>query len=217
MPRLPLRPREGARGFTLIELLAVILIISILVAALTPMINDAIERANVNACAANQRALYQGMIQYKTQYSRAPDESGVKFFAQLVSRKAMENTKANAERLTCPGVEKSALAIGQLPWEQWWMDLDLVDGTYSAYAGRDQKEFPLRKFPGSGNEPLVCDDNDGAEMNHRTATNCLYADGSVRQYEIEDLRDQGLIGPEEEMVWVGPDSPVEDLRKFTLQ
>ena len=208
--------RKGARGFTLIELLAVILIISILVAALTPMINDAIERANVNACAANQRALYQGMIQYKTQYNRAPDESGVKFLAQLISRKAMENTKANAERLTCPGVEKGALAIGELPWEQWWTDLDLVDGSYSAYAGRDLKEHPLRKFPGSGNEPLVCDDNDGPEMNHRTATNCLYADGSVRQYEIEDLRDQGLIGPEEEMVFVGPNSPVEDLRKFTL-
>lgn len=217
----PLEPTEKhpARtqraGFTLIELLAVILIISILVAALTPMVNDAIERAEVNACAANQRAIYQGMIQYKTQYNRGPDESGVKFFAQLISMKAMENTKTNAERLTCPGVQKSSLAIGALPWEQWWMDLDLVDGSYSAYAGRDLKEYPLRKFPGSGNEPLVCDDNDPA-MNHRTATNCLYADGSVRQYEMEDLRNEGLIGPDEEMLWVGPNSPIEDLRKFTL-
>jgi prepilin-type N-terminal cleavage/methylation domain-containing protein/prepilin-type processing-associated H-X9-DG protein len=212
-PKLP--ARQGARGFTLIELLAVILIISILVAALTPMINDAIERAKVNACQANLRAIYQGMIQYNIQYNRAPDQSGAKFMAQLISKKAMENTKPNAERLTCPAVEKAALTIGQMPWEQWWTDLDQVDGTYTAYAGRDLKEHPLRSFPGKGTEPLVCDDND-PEMNHRTATNCLYADGSVHTYELEDLRDQGLIGPEEEILVVGPNSPVEDLRKFTL-
>ncbi|MEM7309263.1 MAG: type II secretion system protein [Planctomycetota bacterium] len=204
------------RGFTLIELLAVILIISILVAALTPMVNDAIERAEVNACQANLRELHKGMIMYKTQYKKAPSGTGVKFFASLISRRTMENTKTNAERLTCPGVEKSSLTIGELPWEEWWSDLDLVDGGYSAYAGRDTKEHPLRKFPGSGKEPLVCDDNDGG-MNHRTATNCLYADGSVRQYEIVDLIDEGLLDPEEEMVWVGPNSPIDDLRKFTLR
>jgi prepilin-type N-terminal cleavage/methylation domain-containing protein/prepilin-type processing-associated H-X9-DG protein len=208
--------RHAIRGFTLIELLAVILIVSILVATLTPMVNDAIERARVSACAANQRALYQGMVQYMTQYGRAPDQSGVKFFAQLYSKKAMENTKTNAERLTCPGVEKSALAIGQLPWEQWWTDLDLVDGSYSAYAGRDLREHPLRKFPGPGTEPLLADDND-PEMNHNTATNCLYADGSVRQYELEDLREEGLIGPEEQILLVGPSSPVADLQKLSLE
>ncbi len=209
-------PRHAVRGFTLIELLAVILIISILVATLTPMVNDAIERARVSACAANQRALYQGMVQYMTQYGRAPDQSGVKFFAQLYSKKAMENTKTNAERLTCPGVEKSALAIGELPWEQWWTDLDLVDGSYSAYAGRDLREHPLRKFPGPGTEPLLADDND-PEMNHSTATNCLYADGSVLAYELEDLREEGLIGPEEQILLVGPSSQVTDLQKLSLE
>ena len=104
--------RAARRGFTLIELLAVILIISILVAALTPMVNDAIERAEVNACQANLREMYKGMIMYKTQYNEAPKGSGVKFFASLISRRTMENTKTNAERLTCPGVEKSALTIG---------------------------------------------------------------------------------------------------------
>lgn len=217
MKTLPRRFAAAVRrGFTLIELLAVILIISILVAALTPMINDAIESAEVNACQANLRNIHQGMIQYKISYREAPKGSGVKFFAQLISRKAMENTKINAERLTCPGIEKSSLAIGDLPWEEWWTDIEMVDGSYSAYAGRDCKEYPLRKFPGSGNEPLVCDDNDGG-MNHRTATNVLYADGSVRSYEMENLRDEGKIGPEEEMVWVGPNSPVPDLQKFTLR
>jgi hypothetical protein len=122
----------------------------------------------------------------------------------------------NAERLTCPAVQTSALTIGQLPWEEWWMDLDQIDGSYSAYAGRDMKEYPLRKFPASGNEPLVSDDND-PEMNHETATNCLYGDGNVIQYEIEDLRDEGLIGPDEDILVVGPSSPHPDLRKMSLR
>lgn len=202
-------------GFTLIELLAVILIISILVATLTPMVNDAIEGAKVAGCAANLRQLYSGYQLYYTKYKSIPNQSGAKFFAALVSSKAMEPTKTNAERLTCPAVEKSSLAIGTMEWEEWWSDLERVDGTYSAYAGRDLKNFPLRQWPASGREPLVCDDND-PELNHRTTTNVLYADGSVQTFEIELLRDEGKITEEETTVRVGPDSPVDDLTKFSL-
>jgi prepilin-type N-terminal cleavage/methylation domain-containing protein/prepilin-type processing-associated H-X9-DG protein len=218
MPR-PLRTAwKGARraGFTLIELLAVILIISILVATLTPMVNDAIENAKVAGCAANLREIYKGFVLYNTNYKGLPKESGVKFFAALVARGAMENTKTNAERLTCTGVEKSALAIGELPWQEWWSDLERVTGDYSAYAGRDLKNYPLRQgLTSSGKEPLVCDDND-PEMNHRHTTNVLYADGSVQPFEIKLLQEEGKVTKEETNVVVGPDSPVEDLRKFVL-
>ena len=204
------RLRRGRRGFTLIELLAVILIIGLLVAALTPQIVGAIETAKVEACAGNLRQIYQGMLQYQHKYKQSPNESGVKFFAQLVSRKAMENSEMNAKRLTCPAVQTSALTIGELPWEEWWTDLEMIDGSYSAYAGRDMREHPLRKFPA-----LIADDND-PEMNHETATNCLYGDGNVIQYEIEVLRDEGMVGPEEQILIVGPGSPHPDLRKMSL-
>ncbi len=204
------------RGFTLIELLAVILIVSILVATLTPMVNDAIEGAKVSGCAANLRAVHQGFVLYNTKYKSLPNQSGVKFFAALIAKGAMENTKTNAERLTCPAIEKSALAIGALPWDKWWSDLELVEGNYSAYAGRDLKNFPLRQgLSSSGREPLVCDDNDGG-LNHRTTTNVLYADGSVQTFEFKDLQTEGTITQEETNLQVGPDSPVEDLTKFTL-
>jgi prepilin-type N-terminal cleavage/methylation domain-containing protein len=212
--------RAGARGlrrgFTLIELLAVILIISLLVAALTPMIGDAIESAEVSSCKQNLRNSYQGFLTYKDKYKTMPNESGVKFFAQLISREAIHNTKTNAERLKCPAVDVNSLAIGDLPWEEWWKNLDLIDGSYSSYAGRDVKEFPLRKFPGKGDEPLMGDDND-PEMNHTTATNVLYSDSSVQTYEIVLLREEGVVGPEEELLVVGPSSPVEDLRKLSLR
>ncbi len=207
--------RTARAAFTLIELLAVILIITILVAALTPMITDALERTDVQACQANLREIYKGMIMYKTQYNEAPNKSGVKFFAQLISRRTMENTETNAKRLTCPAVEINSLDTAGMDPEEWFADLELVTGGYSAYAGRNCNEHRLRKFPGSGKEPLVCDDND-PEMNHRTATNCLYADGTVKAFEIEILREEGIIDPEEEILWVGPDSPVEDLRKMSL-
>lgn len=215
MLRLPAAVRAPRRGFTLIELLAVILIISILIAALTPMINDAIRASETQACDANLREIYKGLILYKQRFKSAPTQSGVRFFADLIDREALENTKTNSERLSCPAVQKGALAIGHIPWEQWWTDLETIDGTYSAYAGRDMKNHPLRSFPGSGKEPLVADDND-PEMNHRTTTNVLYADGSVQTFELPDLKTQGIIPEEETVLVVGPDSPVEDLTKLSL-
>ncbi len=44
----------------------------------------------------------------------------------------------------------------------------------------------------------------------------LYSDGSVQTFEMYDLRTDGVIDEEEELLLVGPDSPVEDLRKFSL-
>lgn len=214
-PSRPRGPLARARrlGFTLIELLAVILIISILAVALLPMVTDAIETSRVTACASNLRNVFNGLTIYQTKYKELPRESGVKFFAQIYTRRAMENTKTNAERLTCPSVDKSYLAIGAMPWEQWWEHLDEVDGEYSAYAGRDTRNHPLKKL--TGKEPLIADDNDGG-MNHSTTTNVLYGDGSVQTFELVLLQEQGLVDPELDHVEVGPDSPVEDLQKLSL-
>jgi prepilin-type N-terminal cleavage/methylation domain-containing protein/prepilin-type processing-associated H-X9-DG protein len=213
----PASPSLLRRGFTLIELLAVILIISILVATLTPMVNDAIESARVTGCKANLGEIYKGLVLYNTKYKGIPNQSGVKFFAALISRGAIENTKTNAERLTCPAVDKSALALGDIEDpKEWFSDLERVNGTYSAYAGRDLKNFPLRQgLSSSGTEPLVCDDNDPT-MNHRTTTNVLYADGNVQTFEFKALQEKGTITKDETVLRVGPDSPVEDLTKFAL-
>ena len=73
----------------------------------------------------------------------------------------------------------------------------------------------MRRFPGGGKEALVADDNDGG-MNHRTATVVLFDDGSTRTYELYDLRKQGVLLEDEEVLLIGPDAPIEELRKLSL-
>jgi prepilin-type N-terminal cleavage/methylation domain-containing protein len=121
MTTKPAQTSALRRGFTLIELLAVILIISILVATLTPMVNDAIESARVTGCASNLREIHKGLMLYNMKYKGVPNQGGVKFFAALIAKGAIESTKTNAERLTCPAIEKSSLAgIAELPPEEWY-------------------------------------------------------------------------------------------------
>ena len=203
------------RGFTLIELLAVILIIGILAYFLVPQIVPAISRAKVTACQRNLTGIYEALMIHYDRYKDLPAASGAAFVASPITRQVWENTKKNAERLTCPGVNASALAtIAGRPADEWFADPALIDGQSTAYAGRDMKNFPLRKFPGSGKEPLVSDDNE-LEPNHDTETLVLYADGSVGTFDLVTLRGEGVLG-QDELLIVGPDSQVEELRKLSL-
>jgi len=201
-------------AFTLIELLAVMAIIGVLAAFLLPKIPEMLDKADVTACEKNMQEIYGGIVLYKSNRKRLPNESGVHFFTSLVTSKTWENTKTSAQKLTCPGVDVGALTIGAIDDpEEWYDDKDAIDGTYSAYAGRDTIEYPLRKL--SGKEPLVADDNDGGP-NHRIMTNVLYGDGSVNAFDLAIEQEKGTVGEDEEWITVGPDSPIEDLQKMSL-
>jgi len=216
MPILrPIR-RSLRAGFTLIELLAVILIIGILMTFLLPKIPEAIDAARVTACKKNMQEIYSGLLLYDNKHGDLPHGSGVKFFAALIADKVWDNGKASAQKLSCPAVKRGALSgIANLDNPDDWYDhLDQIDGTYSAYAGRNMKDFPMRKFPGGPKDALVADDND-PEMNHRTTTVVLFADGNVATYELSDLVKNGTLHEDEKTLLVGPDSPVEELRKLS--
>ncbi len=206
-------------GFTLIEILAVILIIGILMTFLLPRIPEAIDSAKVTACKKNLQEINSGLIQYKAKFNRIPKEGGVKFFAVLISSGTWENTKFTADKLRCPAVDIGALELGQIENpEEWFKTLDAVNGGYSSYAGRDIKQFPLKDFPGSGKEAVIADDNEGdtEQGNHRTTTVVLYASGDIGTFEIGDLHEKGLLDKDLKVLKVGPDSPVDELRKLSL-
>lgn len=227
LARAPLALARSVRaGFTLIELLAVIMIIGILATFLLPKIPEAIDSTEVTACKSNMREMYRGFMQYKQSLGRNPGSaprggepaSGVKFFADLIRTKTWSNDKSSAQKLQCPGVGTDVLINLQgLGETEWFSDFDIVDGNSSTYAGRNCAEFPLGKFPSDGLTVLVSDDNDHlpGKMNHRTATNVLLADGSVESYELIDLLDEGVL-MEDELLIVGPDSQVDELRVLSL-
>ena len=97
----------------------------------------------------------------------------------------------------------------------WYSHLDQVDGSYSAYAGRNMKDHPMRKFPGGPKDALVGDDND-PDMNHRTTTVVLFADGNVATFELSELMKAGTLQEDQKVLMVGPESPVDELRNLSL-
>jgi prepilin-type N-terminal cleavage/methylation domain-containing protein len=221
--------RALSAGFTLIELLAVILILGILMVFLIPRVTEAVDSARVLSCKKNMQEIYNGLVQYQIHNKTKdciPTESGVKFFAAIIADGVWENTEAAGKKLTCPGV-----AIGQLSGladsepKDWFMHLDSIDGEYSAYAGRDQSAAASKsgkadqcgrigQLPASGKQILVADDNCSkpGEGNHKSTTVVLYADSTVSTFETMELHKNGTLAADEQVLHVGPDSPIEALR-----
>ena len=210
-----LAAHQARAAFTLIELLAVILIIGILAAFLVPKIPEVIDKAEVTSCKANMKAIGEGMLLHQSSYDSIPKQSGVKFFASLISRKVWEPTESSTKKLTCPGIQLDSLTPDQegIELEDWYVELDRVDGGWSSYAGRDTKRFPVRKV--TGKEILVADDNDGSG-NHRIQTVALYGNYEPKIFDIVLEFEAGRATEEDEFVVVGPDAWIEDLSKLSL-
>jgi len=204
------------RGFTLIELMLVIVIIGLLMAFLIPRGLDVLRAGETTACKANLLKIYEGYNLHKLQKGRLPSRSGVKNFLSVWD--VWEHTESNAKRLSCPAVDPGALPgliadDGRIrPAEEWFSDIDACDGSFTAYAGRDVKAYPMKSLLGT--EPLVADDNEGGLNHPNGVTLVLMGDGSVKELDLGELRGREI--PEDATnLEVGPDSPIELLKKLS--
>ena len=206
-------------GFTLVELIAVFVIIGLLAAAVVPNVMSAIRSGEEAACQQNLGKVRDGFLQYRQKYQKWPNQSGVGFFASLVTDKVWKPTIANTKRLNCPGVDLESLdpGVDEIPVEDWYAteNADSINGAWSSYAGRDIRRARLRGAQGSGKTAMMADDND-PEGNHYTTTNVLWDDMTVRALELVEQQKAGLISEDETFIPVGPDSPIEGLRSLSI-
>ena len=185
----------------------------VLATFVTPGIVKKLNEAECTVCRINLRMCHRGLEAYREEKGHWPPERGVAFLVAPWAEGTMVQTPHSAGRLTCPGVDVDTLAIGELPREEWWVDLDRVDGDWSAYAGRDPVKFPI--VGPLGSEVLAACDNHPTQ-NHLDVTHVLYADGTIGTFSLEDLKRQGIVPEDADRLVVGPDSPLEELRGLTL-
>ena len=165
--------------------------------------------SDVEACHHNLGEIYRGLRALADQQDWQPSEGGVAFFGALIRTGFWSDDPENRARLTCPG---SGVPAGDPPS---FAGDEPLTGAHSAYAGRDLAAFPLERFPTRGDEPLMACDN-AAGMNHAGVMNVLYADGSIKTFQLDQEIERGRLGPDAAVIPVGPDSPLPDLRKLTL-
>ena len=207
------RTERRQRGFSLIEILVVISIIGLLMTLAFGPVQNAMEAGRVTKCMANLRGMGQSMGIYVSQRNKGrwPTDSGIRFLLTLVKHKQV--TGKNTDMFLCPGTsdrnDTGASGEDGSSYEDW----ETLDQTTISYAGRDQEAYPIR---GSDESVIVIasDDNEFGP-NHKTITNYLFADGSVRSFDLEidgaaiveqypEFQTQGLP--------IGPDCPFEPLQ-----
>ena len=170
--------------------------------------------SDIEECKSNLRSIFTGLNGYRREHEQWPEQTGVAFFAELISSGYWENTEANARLLTCPGVDISKLGIAGRSPESWFNDLSTVNGESSSYAGRDAKKFRLSSLSGPGGSLMACDNSHGP--NHDNVTNVLMSDGSILSLELASEIEFGNVPAGITELVVGPSSTIEELKTLSL-
>lgn len=199
-------------------LLRPIATLALLAACSRPASSPALETSDdAQACIRQLLEIHRGLLEYSKRHGHPPEGSGARFLAALIEDGIWPNDAEHARLLTCPGVAPERLGLDPADPAGWYRDLARLDGAHSAYAARDNRNFPLQSYPQSGAQPVVACDNHGG-MNHPGVTNVLYADGRVVSYELELEITTGHLPAGSTRVPIGPEAPesLAELRRLSL-
>ena len=201
------------RGFSLIEILVVITIIGLLMTLAFGPVQNALEAGRVTKCMANLRGIGQSFSIYRSQRNKGrwPEESGMRFLLTLVKHKQIEGK--NTEVFLCPGTSDRNDTGPSGEDGSSYDDWDNLDSATISYAGRDQVNAPIRG--GDESQIVIASDDNEFGPNHKTIVNYLYADGSVKSFDVRIDGAEILADfPEYEKtgIPVGPESPVPALQ-----
>ncbi len=212
---MPTRLILRRSGFTLVEILVVISIIALLITLALPVLQNAIDTSRSTACKSNLKQLGTNLRLWRTRNKdRWPKESGIRFLLVL-ARDSMIDEK-DMKVFICPNQpeDDNTTETDNTPGSAY-KDWDGIPSTSISYAGRDVKAFPIASTK-EGSEIIASDDNEG-RPNHKHATNYLYADASVDEFDMDTgARELGLDFKEQGFVPIGPDSPVEKFQKLRV-
>jgi prepilin-type N-terminal cleavage/methylation domain-containing protein/prepilin-type processing-associated H-X9-DG protein len=127
------------RGFTLVELLVVIGIIALLISILLPALSRAKRSANTIKCAANLRAIGQGIANYVTDYNGTLPASYTYVGMQLPSG------------VGGSGETPSTCALGYVHWSSYIFRPDYSEGKYAT--GPNGRGMLFSADPGPYRDP----------------------------------------------------------------
>lgn len=195
-------------GFSLVEILVVITLIGLLMTFGFNAMQAARESGRVTKCTDNLRQIGQQLILYKDQRNKGrwPSDSGIRFLLTL--HRHREITGRGSDVFLCPGTQDiNNQGVSGEPGSSY-DDWDAISSDSISYAGRD---VVAGRWGGDEGAQILASDDNQDRKNHRNLINVLYADGSVRPWDMYiDGADVLAEYPEfEELgVPVGPQSPV---------
>ncbi len=199
-------------GFTLIEILVVLTIIAAIIGIAVPIYTSVQNTKNVVVCKSNLKSIGGAMELYYHRFKRYPGtRSGIQFLLAPLKKKVVDFTEDTIRNMyICPGDDVAMQGAGEQGVVEAYGDLDNLDPMVISYAGRNTKEFFLRR-KNAGMEVIACDAGgpDGNIMIHRDKINILYLDQHVSDIDVTELPEGDEANFE-----VGPNSPLEALQKL---
>jgi prepilin-type N-terminal cleavage/methylation domain-containing protein len=216
--------RATRAGFTLLEMMVVIGIIGLLTSFLIPNIVDAMARASIAAEKGNMQEMQTWMQLYRNSHNQSlPTESGQKFILKLWKDGTIERSEKNAKRFFSAGenyteyMASEGFDPGEISVVEYLTDWDSIGPGYINYAAFDpQGDRTLRRKLKTAPSTVTILAN--ATFAHRNAIVYMTADGDIRELNIQNLIDEGILTKEDVdsgVVPVGAGSPIEQLRTVT--